>query len=305
MLNSFFKLILLSTIVFVLASCENTDILAPNALTVNVDESATYITNDFEKGEMVSITVNVNAPDGITIFGIDKKVNGGAAQALTLANSPAPNATSFTATYEIPVTENVGESVEIIIKATQGGGNTFTSSSYIYDVVAQGQGGGGGVFPLLRSQVTVALGSQGNTTTGSYLNTATGTVYLSEGVTALTDAQKAAIDITFGVTTGGSPTIISPDAREGLTFNNPMGIQASTTTFKTSALTSIDGVTSSGVENNVNHTSGATATQAITANSVYSYINEAGAKGYFEVVSITGVGDARVATLDVLVQNVQ
>lgn len=311
MLNQFFKFILLGLVVLAFTSCEETtDILAPSSsFTVSVDEDATYTTNNFEVGEVVKVSVDITADDGITIFGIDKVVNGGAAQALTLNTTPAPGATNFSADYDITVTEAVGSSVQIIVKATAGNGNTFTTDTYTYNVVAQGQGGGGGVFPLLRSQITVGLGAQGSTL-GSYLNTSTGTVYLSSEVNSLSNAEKAAIDITFGVLAaadGGGPTIISPDARTSFTvpFNNPMGDQASTTTFKTDALTDIDAVTSSDVENDVDHTSGSAAFIGISSGSVYSFINEAGAKGYFKVTSITGSGDARVANLDVLVQTIQ
>ncbi len=309
MSNSFFKLLLLSLVGFIFFSCTEDGVLEPSStFTVNVDESAIYSTNDFEVGEMVSISVNITAEDGITIFGIDKVVNGGAAQSITtdFQNLPSPGATSFEATYAIPVNEAVGDRVQVIVKATAGSSSTFTSSSYTYDVVAQGLGGGGGVFPLLRSQVTVALGSQGNATTGSYLNTSNGTVYLNTEVENLNDAQKAAIDITFGVLNSTTPTIISPDARQGLTFNNPMGASASTTTFRTqSTVTNLDNVTSSGVENDIDHSTGAVSNTSISNNGVYSFVNEAGAKGYFKVTSITGSGNSQVATLDVLVQTIQ
>ncbi len=310
MLNSFFKLLFLGLLSVVLFSCGEEDILTPtDNLTITVDESSTYTTNDFEIGEKVRITVNITAPEGITIFGIDKIVNGGAAQSITsdFSNVPNPGATTFTSTYDIPVSEAVGAQVQIVVKAISGTGSTFRSDSYTYEVVAQGQGGGGGVFPLLRAQVTVALGSQDNTNTGSYFNSALGTsgVYLSAAVEALSNAQKAAIDITFGVI-GTTSTLISPSARAGAGFNNPMGAQASITSFKTeAALTGINAVTSSDVENDINHSSGSVFTQNIAAGSVYSFINAAGAKGYIKVTSITGSGTNTTANLDVIVQTIQ
>ncbi len=306
------------------SSCSSEDDPAPvttpdvdDPVTVSITPDASYTTNRFEVGDTISISVEVTAPDTIQIYGVQRVINGGAATDVVVTPNPATNATTFSATYSFPVTEAVDDSVTLIFRAKDDDTNTFTTANYVYRVAAQGQGGGGGAFPLLRSKVTVSLGAQASST-GSYLNTALGAtgVFTNTEAGALTANEQQAIDITFGVTdannmaaTGANatkPVLISPGARDGANFNNPLGANATNTSFLAETLTSLDNVTSAAVENNIDGSDGSrTAIQEIAQGSVYSFVNAAGAKGYVLVSSITGIQDNRVAQMEVLVQIIQ
>ncbi|MBS9463107.1 hypothetical protein KIM67_11855 [Flagellimonas sp. 389] len=281
---------------------------------INATASSLYTTNDFEPGEMIEISVFMTAPEGIQQFDIEKIVNGGTATSIRAAiedaggTMPDAGATAFDATYMIPVDGALDDVVKIVFKAKDAD-SEFESASYDYDVVAQGQGGGGGVFPLLRAKATVDLGSQIGAK-GGYLATDLGEsgVFTKVEAGALSSAEQQAIDITFGVTNGdgevgtSTPSLLSPDARADANFNNPLGDNASTTTFKVEELKGLDNVTSTDVENNIDHTSESNAIQNVQEGEVYSYINATGAKGYIKILTITGANDNRVATVEFLVQ---
>jgi len=312
-----------------LASCGSSDPVipaAPSTITVQADPTATYATNPkFEKGEKVKIKVKASVPGGVQIFQIKRKVGSGAETDVTTAYTsqglPAAGATSYEKVFEVTVAETFNATtpaenkVVFTFNVKNSQATTFTTGSFSYDVAAQGQGGGGGIAPLLRAIVQVGLGAQ-LATAGSYLASSAGAngLYTSAEAAALSSAAKQLIDITFGVvgTDGNSaagaaattPQIISPDTRASKMFNNPLGTDAKATTFKSSTLTALTAVTSTDV-NNLDHSTASVKFTTIAAGNVISFVNAQGAKGYVRVVSITGTGDSRTATLDVLVQQIQ
>jgi len=317
-----------------LASCKKDDTVnpvnSPTTLTAKADPTAGYImptgatTLRFEKGEKVKIKVNASVPSGVQIFNIKKKVGSAAETDVTASFTglPAPGATSYEKVFEVTVAEthNATTAAEnkvtytFNVKSPQA--TVFTTSTFSYDVATQGQGGGGGIAPLLRALVSVALGSQ-TATEGSYLTSATGVVTNVAATTALTAAQKQAVDITFGVgdatgaaQLGASAThniLISPDERSTKGFNGvPLGTDARPTSFKiATTITSLTNLTSTDV-NSIDHS--AATTKFVTFDNastpVFSFKNNRGAKGYVRIVSVTGTGDQRVANIEVLVQQI-
>ncbi|NJO03604.1 MAG: hypothetical protein HC880_19690, partial [Bacteroidia bacterium] len=310
----FFNLLGLASLLVFFTSCEEDEPLFDIGDTnIQVTEDDTYENNFFEQGEVVTLTVDVDAPDGIQIFQIMKVADGDSTQIDTSDPTfprPAPNAVSFTETYNIPVTEDVGTLVTVVFRVKDQENPGFATDSYTYEVVEQGQGGGGGVFPLLREQVEVSLGSQANQTVGSYLATSlisdsNDGVYLSDEVDGLSAAQQSEIDITFGVLASGGntagsndPALISPDARSGAGFNNPLGTNASATIFRAEpGVVDLDNVTASDVANNIDDANTASVVR-ISEGNTYSFINADGEKGYIYVEDITGSGANRTAVLD-------
>lgn len=314
-----------------LTSCGGSDTITPvGTPTIKTENGATYTTKKFEKGEVVKVKVTAEIPGGAQIFQVWRKVGTGAATDVSSTYSaqfPASGATTYTKTFDITVAETFNtttpaeNNVVFTFKVRNSSmtAGTFIEATYSYEVAAQGQGGGGGVAPLLRTMVTVGLGSQ-TATAGSYFASSLGAngVYLSAAAGALSAADRQKIDITFGVgdatgiaklgTEATHNLIMSPSYRN-LTnngFNNPLETNASVTSFKTTTgITSLSGITATAV-NNIDHATGTTAFVAFnTGNPVYSFRNAQGAKGYIRVASVTGTGDARTANLEVLVQVIQ
>ncbi len=323
--NTFLLLGLLGLVLGFFSSCseDDDDVFAPGPtdelLTVNLSPDPNYTTNSFEKGESVSLSIDVDAPDGIAIYQIQKSIDGGAPinlaiDSVAFPNPPSPGENNFTANYTIEVTEDVGSTVEVIFNAKHTD-DPFVSASYTYQVVPQGQGGGGGVAPLLRERVTVDLGSQGSNL-GSYFASSVGAagVYTTDQASNLSATDQAEIDITFGVTdgtnaaTGGAattPALISPDERANRNFNNALDSNATATTFRQeSGISTLDEITSTDVENNIS-SDGSSKFAPITTGTTYSFINSDEEKGYLRVISITGQGADREAEIEVLVQILQ
>lgn len=316
---------------FLLSSCNEEIIepLPPNTISdpafLTLTPNQTYISNNFERGETVSLSIEITANNGVEIFEVTQTVDDGSPTPINVDPRPTPGVTSFTTTYNFEVIEDTGSVVTLNFRLIdQQTGTVQDSASYTYDVVSQGNGGGGGVFPLLRAQATVSLGSQINPL-GSYLATSLitstinvngndlfGGVFTNDQAGMLMPAEQQEIDITMGVldatgTTAGSerPALIAPDLRSPLNFNNPLGDNARTTLFVAdSTLTSLDAITSSDVENNIDVSNG-TGAIVIVEGQVYGFRNADGEKGYILVTAINGTGDDRSADLDILVQVAQ
>ncbi len=327
-----------------LTNCGTSDTVtpaAPSTITVQADPTANYVlgagaTNlKFEKGEKIKIKVKASVPGGIQIFTIRRKVGTtpipapnelglDVTTAYTSQGLPGAGATSYEKTFEITVAETFNATaaenkVVFTFEIKNSQATTFTRGTFTYEVVAQGQGGGGGLAPLLRTSVTVGLGSQ-SATQGSYYASSVASingVYTSMQATALPAAAKQLVDITFGVgdATGTAQLLaaathnilLSPDERANQGFNGvPLGTDARATTFKTSALTTLSAVTSTTV-NDLDHSTGTTKFVAFinTGTPVFSFKNFQGAKGFIRIASVTGTGDMRVANIEVLVQQLQ
>lgn len=321
-----------------LTSCGTSDPVTPQGtptITAVADPSAGYKLGTgetrykFEKGDKIKVKITASVPGGVQIFQVRK---GTSTTDITYTPAIAPGATSISQVIEIPVTETFDAvnannniiTVNFNVKNSQA--TSFTTAKFEYQVVAQGQGGGGGTLLLLRATATVNLGAQTSTlpsyaasqalTTGS-----TGGLYLTNAIAALNQSQKRAIDLTFGVvgTDGNSaaganattPQLISPDTRESKLFNNPMGTDATATTFKVTTLTAanLTGassiVTATSLSNNIDHSTGSTKFITIANNTVYSFVNAQGAKGYILVGTISGTNDAREVPITVVVQQLQ
>ena len=144
----------------------------------------------------------------------------------------------------------------------------------------------------------MSLGSEGNTTLGSYLASSTGTVYKSEDA----EANQATIDITFGVGNTGGPSLISPDARQAAGLNQTAAPR--TTFFKAedSGPTDLGTVKAIDVENNISAST--TKNVQITQGSVYSFVQSGstGKKGYILIKTLSGTGTNRTAEIEFVVQ---
>ncbi|TAE04721.1 MAG: hypothetical protein EAZ95_20450, partial [Bacteroidetes bacterium] len=287
-----------------LTSCGGSDTVTPvGTPTIKTENGATYTTKKFEKGEVVKVKVTAEIPGGVEIFQVWRKNGAGQNTQVNTFNAlfPAVGATTYTKTFDITVAadEVVGTTIVYTFRVRNSSmtAGTFIEATYSYEVAAQGQGGGGGVAPLLRAIISVGLGAQ-TATEGSYLATAlsgtnvsvngatvTNGVFTTTQAGALTAGQKQAIDITFGAgnatgiaKTGADAThglIMSPAYRDQTAnqFNNPMGTDARATTFKTSTLTSLSAVTATEV-NNLDHSTGTAAYVAFASgNPVYSFRN--------------------------------
>lgn len=282
------------------SSCskEEDDVIPEDVIpTITATQDASYTTSDFEVGEQIVVTANITASEGIQIFqvlqdGVDITTD------FDTSILPASADTTYEQAFTFTVAGAAGDTGSIEFRVKDADDTDFTSASYPYTVVAQGLGGGGGVFPLLRTKATVSLGAE-NASEGSYFASSTGTVFLS----GQSEANQSTIDITFGVGASGGASLISPDHRSEVSLNETTA--ATTTTFSTSTLTSIDAVTSSDIENNISSSDVTSKFVNVSSGSVYTFVNAAGAKGYVKVNSITGSGMARVAEIDVLVQIVQ
>ncbi len=320
-----------------LTSCGTSDPVTPQGtptITAVIDPTAGYSKPStqtyfkFEKGDRIKVRVNATVPGGVQIFNITK---GSSSTQLTYSPLVAAGAASINQVIEIPVTEDFNATtpannvitVNFNVKNSQA--TALTVAKFQYEVTAQGQGGGGGAALLLRASANVNMGSQLSTlpsyaasqalSTGSTLG-----LYSTTQAGAATMAQKQSIDLTFGVANANDdnaglgaaatrPRLISPTARTGAAgnlFNNPMGADARNTTFKTTTLTeaNLTAMTASGV-NNIDHSTGATQFVNIAAGSVYSFVNQQGAKGYVLIKTLTGAGDNRDANITVVVQQLQ
>ncbi|MCL6266053.1 IPT/TIG domain-containing protein [Flagellimonas myxillae] len=279
---------------------------------VGIVPSYDYTTTKFEIGESVSIDVSVTAEEGISEFGLYKSVNGATPIAIEDDyDAPEVGDTEFSATYEFVVTELVDDIVEYIVMVKDEDDEAFATASHTIDVVAQGQGGSGGLYRLLNPKTqNLGYGTQGNEF-NDCLNSGEPEAYKAKDVPdELTIAEQMGIDITIGVTNfdGDGPgtnwvKLISPDAREGLGFGDLLEANSSTTKFNSVQITSLDGITSTDVENNIGNDGNSA--QIIGVGSVYSFINQAGAKGYIKVNDINGSGNNRTVFLEILVQEPQ
>lgn len=314
-----------------LTSCGGSDTVTPvGTPTIKTENGATYTTKKFEKGEVVKVKVTAEIPGGAQIFQVWRKVGTGAATDVSSTYSaqfPASGATTYTKTFDITVAETFNTTTPaennvvftFRVRNSSMTAGTFIEATYSYEVVAQGQGGGGGVAPLLRASATVTLGAQGSSTPSYAISVAltTGTsngLYSTSQVQTLSASAKKSIDLTFGVlnasgnaATGAdatAPSLISPSVRKTKGFTDVFDndVNASVTTFKATSLTSLSAVTATNVNNNIDHSSGTSSAVTIEQNKVYSFVNAQGKKGYILIKTLTGTQDTRDAQIDVLVQ---
>lgn len=298
-------LLLASTFIFTSCGSEDDPLTGGNTASVSIEPDATYTTNDFEVGEVVSIKLTGNVPAGLSILELQIRIDGGNFQNLANPGNLTVGATAFEVpfTYTVDSPLTAGSTVTLRLRVVDADGTQYTDD-YTVDVVAQGQGGGGGVAPLLRAEFTVNMGDEENTTDPSYLATATGTAYSATEAENASATVQQAIDITFG-SPSGTNRLVSPDERENQGLNNRLGTNATATTFKSTTLGSagFDAATSTDVNNDIDHSSGTTKAQNITAGEVYSFVNADGAKGYILVNSITASSGGQRANITVLVQD--
>lgn len=309
-----------------LTSCGGSDTVTPvGTPTIKTENGATYTTKKFEKGEVVKVKVTAEIPGGVEIFQVWRKNGAGQNTQVNTFNAlfPAVGATTYTKTFDITVAadEVVGTTIVYTFRVRNSSmtAGTFIEATYSYEVAAQGQGGGGGVAPLLRASATVTLGAQGSSTPSYAISVAltTGTsngLYSTSQVQTLSASAKKSIDLTFGVlnasgnaATGAdatAPSLISPSVRKTKGFTDVFDndVNASVTTFKATSLTSLSAVTATNVNNNIDHSSGTSSAVTIEQNKVYSFVNAQGKKGYILIKTLTGTQDTRDAQIDVLVQ---
>lgn len=333
-----------------LTSCGKSDPVTPTGnptISVAVDPTAGYKLQagqtryKFEKGDKFKVKLTSSIPGGVQIFQVWRKVGtpasatdfGTDVSSSYTAQAPAAGATSINKTYEINVTENfdaVTASNNIVtftfrVRNSQMTAGTFINTKIEYEVTTQGQGGGGGTAILLRANANVTLGAQGSAlpsyaSSQSLSTGSTAGLYSTVQAGALNSAQKQAVDLTFGVAGADNnaavgalatkPQLISPDERAGKGFNNPLGVDAKTTTFKATTLTEANLVGATSIVtattvNNIDHSTGAVKFIDLTQGTVYSFVNAQGAKGYVLIKTLTGTQDARDANITVLVQQLQ
>jgi hypothetical protein len=220
------------------------------------------------------------------------------------------------------INEPTGSVTTLSFETRNAQGTRLTVSQFKYEVVAQGQGGGGIVRNLQPLATSLNLATQavpaGKSFYASIVAGQNG-LYTTDDINFPTFSAKKYIDITVGTSdvdgvaqTGTAATrnvLISPKERAGKGFDNPLGADATETTFKATTLTSLTSLTSTDVHN-IDHSTGATKFVAfgnsVTANtSIYSFVNGNGLKGFVRIVSITPDAtnaDRRTIRLDVLVQ---
>lgn len=296
-LTKFFSLIALAGVVFLSSCGSSEDAVTPNAPTVTV---ALQGNGSLEVGDVATYAVTAAIPGGFKAGSTSITVGSGTAtpgQLPTGAINAGDTTASFNLTFTVPSTAAVGDMIKFSVTVIDNSDQSTTSSEATFTVVAAGQGGGGTV-PLLRGTATVSLGSEGNTTLGSYLASSTATVYKSADATA----NQATIDITFGVGTTGGPSLISPDARQAAGLNQTNAPR--TTFFKAEASgpTDLGTVKAIDVENNISAST--TKNVQITQGSVYSFVQSGstGKKGYILIKTLSGTGTNRTAEIEFVVQ---
>jgi hypothetical protein len=317
-----------------LTSCGTSDPLPTPAgnptMTSALDAGANYTNNKFERLDTVRIKVSANIPGGVQIFQIWKKdgtVTTGDGTAVTTFNAqfPAAGITKYENVFRVPVTETFDavnaakNTITFTFKIKNSQMTNFVTSTCTYEIVRQGQGGGGGAILVLRANATVSLGAQGSTLP-SYADSqalvtgATSGLYSSTQAAGLSATLQQAIDLTFGVVgadgnaalgaAATTPQLISPTAREAKGFTNPMGTNARATTFKATTLTALTNLTATTV-NNLDHSTGTVNFLLIEKNKIYSFRNARGAKGYILIKDITNTNENREAQIEVMVQQLQ
>lgn len=294
-------------------------------VTLEQDNSVGYTSRDFEKGEKIRLVGIGNVPEGLLNFSFEKSILGGNFTAVSLGdltlisgNIPTLNSgiTSFSFIVDLLIRETSGQSVRVRIVVGSQSSTQIASQSY--QVVAQGQGASGGIFPYLRPSFDITLGGQG-TNTAHYLATTIGNIsgaYNPSEVSSLSTDQKRLINVTTGVTntegnaaSGAEATIsalISPSIRVARGFDDAgLGSNATTSTFKLepniSTQADFDAITSTDVAN-LSHAINASNFQALITGNIYSFISQNGKKGYLRVLFITGTEENQLITFKVLSQ---
>ncbi|TAF68149.1 MAG: hypothetical protein EAZ55_00495 [Cytophagales bacterium] len=198
-------------------------------------------------------------------------------------NATVTAATANSLTVTVPTGATTGKISVTVNSKTGTSSGDFT--------VAAATGGGGTVF----GTKTVNLGSEGNFAVGSYLATSTGIVYFSSQAFA----NISTIDVTFGLGTSGTASLISPDARSSVGLTQYAGSR--TTLFKletppaalnTVTFAQLDAITVANTSTRV----------AITVGNTYAFVNTSGKKGYMRIKTITGTGNNLTAEIEYIVQ---
>ncbi len=326
-MSRIFLYISLSVCLFLLNACADQDIDPSDSFVVvlSQDNSFGYTSQNFEKGESIRINAIGSIPEGLTGFSFEKNIgNTGFSpiptEEITLISGSLPipngNTSLFSFTADIKINENAGQIVTLRITANSLGQNQ--RAIYSYQVVAQGQGGSGGVYPLLYPVFEVILGGQG-TDIGSYLASSVGSsqgIYTDAQISMLSTSQQRNINISAGITdaegnatTGTEATIaalISPNDRANRGFEDAgLGTNASMTSFKyepnISTQASFDAITATSLSLNIVHNT-EMRFQSLSVGATYSFVSQNGKKGYLRILSITGAEESQNITFKVLTQ---
>ena len=275
-------------------------VYGPASMTMTPD--AAYDENPaFEIGEEISLFVDADVPSGISEF-LGYKAGNGDEPVLIGEMTIFNGYEGFVNEQLIPeVTEAIGDEVELIFKIKGEADIDYAIVSFSYTVAAQGQGGGG-KYPTFSIYNNVKLGSQGNVEFGSYYSSSANAVYSNPG--ALTDIEQQQVDITFGVLLN-LPNLISPDERAIKGLNNPLGDNATGTTFINKGNSLVFSEITATDVGKINHTVGTVVPNLLIAENVfYSFVNASGKKGYILVNTITdNGGDNKVVDFDIIVQD--
>lgn len=319
-----------------LTSCGVSDPIEPLA-TPELTIASNYIRLDgaqhprFENRERVKLRILGKVPGGVSIFQITKTVGSNAPVIVSPTSNVQAGTVDIDYTTEVEVgrvsatstiNEPVGSITTLSFETRNAQGTRLTIAQFKYEVVAQGQGGGGIVRNLQPLTTNLNLATQ-TVTAGKayYASMAAGQngLFTTDDINYPTFSAKKYIDITVGTSdvdgvaqTGTAATrnvLISPKERATKGFDNPLGADATETTFKATTFTALTSLTSTDVHN-IDHSTGATKFVAfgnsVTANtSIYSFVNGNGLKGFVRIVSITPEAtgsDKRTIRLDVLVQ---
>ncbi|MCL6274137.1 IPT/TIG domain-containing protein [Muricauda sp. 2012CJ35-5] len=283
--------------------------------TISLTPDNDYKTNRFEVGESVFMILSMEVPEGLESFDLVKSVDGETAASVFSEEIKAAIAaqTEGDVEYAIPVDDAVGSVVVLTFQVKDTDDEEFTTVTYEFQVVAQGQGGSGGKYPLLNVynnlETPITLGSQGNFEIGNLFKSSNGDVYTNGQAEELSSDDRITIDMAFGVlgldgTAGDQfPNLISPHLLAGKEFADPFGNQAPETTFRAEEEMNFASITSTDVDQIIDHSTGTVLDNiAITKDGIYSFVNGAGVKGYIQVISVTGEGNNRTTEIKVLSQ---
>ncbi|MGD1842503.1 MAG: hypothetical protein ACFB0B_16665 [Thermonemataceae bacterium] len=298
---SLFSLVLLFSS-FLMTSCD--DDSDPSLLVARIDN--TLDAGNFDEGDLVPFTIVANADGRIDEILVQKVVDGVPEQIFDKSNGFERD-TEFTTDLVYQVEETSG-SVTIRLRVTDRSDNV-QEAEYTFTVGETagggGSGGGGGEAPLLRSTVTVDMGTEG-ASLGSYLATGSGTVYTSSQA----QSNRSTIDVTVGVGNTGGPSLISPAERKGeadfyggvdLNFGSPTP-DPQTGLISTFFSQENDLDTDDATADEVDGVSPSSSTIRMSPGNVYSFQNTNGKKGLIKVTDLQGSGTNYTVTLDVVVQ---
>ncbi len=253
-------------------SCKKDSTTSPVITFANIADSATSLT---VTGSSYGLTFTVTSDAGLSKVVISETRGGTTSTTQTITSFDNNN--SYTQLYNVT---NISTSVTVIISATDK--NDLNTSRQLV-ITKQGNAAG-----PINTYTAVLLGSNNNTSAGSYLATSTGTVYHA----ADKQTQSSVIDIIYGTTTDNVDEFFSPDlAISGITGGNA-------TTFATSSI-NFDNVTDDALLQSI--TASNKELSGFSVGSVIQFVTQAGKKGIFKVTAYTS-GDSGSVTINVKVQ---